>query len=154
MTAKSPKFLVDEMLGKLAKRLRILGFDTKYLKDISDEKFFRTAKKEGRTLLTRDTMLSRRKGIKSLLIRSTDIKKQIEQALKDLKLKINGKKIFSRCSECNSPVKSIKKEDAKKRVPEAVYLYFTKFRKCPKCKRIYWKGSHYDKLVKAVKIPG
>lgn len=144
------------MLGTLAKWLRIYGFDTSYANsDIDDNKILKLSKKENRILLTRDINLTnraRRENIKTIKITSTEIDKQIKTAL-DSKL-INRDKILSRCIICNSIVKEIKKDDVKEKVPKRIFENINKYWFCPKCNKIYWKGSHYENMIEKIKNLG
>jgi len=145
------KFIVDDMLGKLAKRLRMLGFDTVFNFGIPDRELLKISRDEDRILLTRDTALLKVRGVKGLFIKSTEFKSQLKQVVNDLKLKIEKKNVFSRCAECNTPVEEIEKEKIKDKVPEYIFKTHEKFYHCPSCKRIYWKGTHIDKLEKEFK---
>ncbi|HEC76112.1 MAG TPA: hypothetical protein ENI33_02490 [Thermoplasmatales archaeon] len=138
------KFICDEMLGTLAKWLRIFGYDTRYAKDMDDEKIIEIALKEDRIVLTRDKMLSR-KALKGLYIEEKDLKKQIERVVKKFKLDIE-KNIFSRCTVCNIPVVGIERDKVKGKVPESVWKNNKEFWTCPKCGRIYWMGSHWENI--------
>ncbi len=141
------KFIADEMVGKLAKMLRILGYDVAYMTGVPDIEFIRAAKAEGRLLLTRDVVLSNESGISTLLIRSTDIEEQLAQVMKDLGLKPDRQRMFTRCSEDNTALERAEKGALKGKVPEKVLEEYAEFLRCPKCGRIYWKGSHYDDLM-------
>ncbi|HEC87883.1 MAG TPA: hypothetical protein ENI52_01045 [Thermoplasmata archaeon] len=138
------KFICDEMLGTLAKWLRIFGYDTSYAKGMNDEKIIEIALKEDRIVLTRDKMLSR-KAIKGLYIEEKDLEKQIERVVKKFKLNI-GKNIFSRCTVCNIPVVVIERDKVKGKVPKSVWENNKEFWTCPKCGRIYWMGSHWENI--------
>jgi len=140
------KFVVDDMLGRLAKRLRMLGFDTLYEVGTPDRELLKISKEQGRKLLTRDTALLKVRGVDGFFVKSTDYKEQIKQVIKDLRLKVKKDQIFSRCAECNSPIEKIKKEKAMEKVPEYTYKTHEEFFECPGCKKIYWKGTHIDKL--------
>lgn len=145
---KEPRFIADDMVGKLAKRLRVLGYDTVYISGAPDTEYFRIAKEEGRILLTRDRLLSLETGIRTLLIDSTDIEEQLNQVVRDLRLAPDPKKMFLRCSVCNVLIDPIQKEQVKDKVPERVFKEYDEFHRCPNCKRVYWKGSHYENLKK------
>ena len=145
------KFVVDDMLGKLAKRLRMLGFDTLYEVGTPDRELLKISREQGRILLTRDTALLKIRGVNGLFVRSTKYKEQVKQVIKDLKLKVEKDKIFSRCAECNAEIKEIEKLKVKDKVPEYTFKTHEKFYICPGCKRVYWKGTHLDKLNKEFK---
>jgi len=146
------KFLCDQMLGTLAKWLRIYGFDTYYASsDIKDSDLLKISKDENRMLLTRDRELiiqAKRENIKTFEINSTDIDKELGNILSDIK--INKKMFLSRCILCNSKVEDIKKEMVKEKVPERVFNNNDKFWHCKKCNKIYWKGTHYENMIKKI----
>jgi uncharacterized protein with PIN domain len=145
------KFLVDCMLGKLAKWLRILGFDTAYYSDISDAELINSAIIEKRILLTRDRMLARRKDIdSSLLIESETPFEQLKQVLEHFASNGITVKIFSRCLECNTPLKTIEKKQVEGKVPPFVFKTQEHFAYCPRCERIFWRGTHIDNVIKKI----
>lgn len=146
------KFLCDQMLGTLAKWLRIYGFDTFFVNsEMDDAKLMEITKKENRILITRDRNLiqsARRENLKTIEIKKTDINEQISTVLGDIK--IDKKKVLSRCILCNTGVEEIKKEDIKTKVPKRVFDNNEKFWFCKKCNKIYWKGSHYEKMFEKI----
>ena len=144
------KFVADDMLGKLAKYLRLLGYDTTYLRHSQDKELVKIALDENRIILTRDRELSRIKKVKSVLLKSTATKKQLEEVKKALKIVANKKNMFSRCSECNAGTKIMKKEAIKNLIPPLVYEMYEEFSHCPKCNRVYWPGSHYGRILKEI----
>lgn len=146
------KFLCDQMLGTLAKWLRIYGFDTFFVNsEMDDAKLMEITKKENRILITRDRNLiqsARRENLKTIEIKKTDINEQISTVLGDIK--IDKTKVLSRCILCNTEVEEIKKEDIKAKVPKRVFDNNEKFWFCKKCNKIYWKGSHYEKMFEKI----
>jgi hypothetical protein len=141
------------MLGTLAKWLRIFGFDTYYANtEISDEELLLIAKKENRTIVTRDKMLirrGRRENLKVTEIDSTDIDEQLRHVLEDIE--INEDIILSRCIICNTNIKEISKNKVEGKIPENVFKNNEKFWFCPRCDKIYWTGTHTDKMIKKIK---
>jgi uncharacterized protein with PIN domain len=146
------KFLCDRMLGTLAKWLRIYGFDTFFgTNKMSDDELLEISKNENRILITRDKKLvyvARRENIKTIELTETDIDEQINAVLSETK--IDKKKILSRCILCNFEVEEIKKETVKEKVPARVFENNEKFWFCKKCNKIYWKGSHYEKMIEKI----
>ena len=142
------KFICDEMLGSLAKWLRILGYDTKYVKDVSDEKIIEIAEKEGRIVLTRDKLLARKS--KGIYINERDVEEQLKKVIESLNLDIEEEKILTRCTICNIKVTKIDKDKVKGKVPEYVWNNNEDFWICPSCKRIYWIGSHWNKMEEVI----
>jgi uncharacterized protein with PIN domain len=136
------------MLGKLARKLRILGFDTLYYSQISEEEVLE--KSEGRILLTRDKELYRvasSKGFEVYYVDHDDWREQLRKVLIDFNL-IHSIKPFTRCVECNAVLVRVNPEEVKGKVPEYVYKTSSEFRMCPNCKKIYWKGTHLDWIAK------
>jgi hypothetical protein len=143
------KFIADVMVGKLARWLRVLGFDAAYSNVYEDDEIIRIAEAEGRIILTRDTGLTaRRTGAQCVLIDSGDYKEQIRQVLRTFDLKDFN--VFSRCLECNVPLRGVDKEAAFERVPPYVYLTQDRFAECPQCHRIFWHGTHADEMLKRI----
>lgn len=146
------KFLCDQMLGTLAKWLRIYGFDTFYAtNELNDLDIIKISKKENRILLTRDKKLiqiAKRENIKTIEIKTTDINEQIGIVLTNFKVDKN--KILSRCILCNTEIEDIKKEEIEGKVPDRIFEGNEKFWFCKKCNKIYWKGSHYEKMFEKI----
>lgn len=138
------KFLVDFMLGRLCKWLRILGYDAAYFNSLNKNTIIYQSLKEGRILLTRDHRLSKNKALKVLLVDSDNYEKQIQQVLKELNLKVDPEKMFTRCCLCNTILEPINKEKVKDKVPPFVYQTQKNFSYCSTCQKIYWPGTHWD----------
>ena len=142
------KFLADHMLGRLARWLRMFGYDTLYPEALPDKELVKIAKKENRILLTRDKTLANSKYVKTILIESVNIDAQLEQIVNDAGLKIENP--FSRCTVCNSLIRKVDKENVKDEIPPKVYDYCDEFWRCLDCSKIYWKGSHWEKICKEI----
>jgi uncharacterized protein with PIN domain len=140
------KFIADAMLGRLARWLRFLGFDTLYDSAITDSLLIRVAREQNRFILTRDTRLIQRKGLRDyLLIHANDSFGQLLEVIEALRLK--GFHPLSRCVKCNGQLMRIQdKAEIKDSVPEFVFLNYNVFFKCDACGRIYWEGSHPTKF--------
>ena len=134
------------MLGRLARWLRFLGFDTLYYSDVSDSRLIRIAREQNRFVLTRDTRLVRIRAVKDyLLIKTNDSYNQILEVITTLNLREFNP--FSICVECNGQLTRISdKTEIMDLVPEFVYLNFNLFLKCSNCGKIYWEGSHPQKF--------
>ncbi len=136
------KFIADAMLGKLAKRLRLLGYDVLYDPGYDDNEIIRRSLEQGRTILTRDTALARRPTAKNnLFIKSDDPREQIRQVIDALGL-APGPDILTRCSVCNALLARISRQMVRDCVPEHVYRMKNDFMLCKICGRIYWQGTH------------
>ena len=142
------------MLGKLAKKLRLLGYDTFYSSSIADNKIMSMAKNEKRILLTKDlllTQLAQKNKIKTIGILDTGELEQFRQIKEKVSLDrfaIKGK--ISRCTNCNGKLLQIKDEKTIGRIPYGVTRNFKKFWECEECKKIYWEGTHIKNLQKFV----
>jgi uncharacterized protein with PIN domain len=142
------KFILDVHLGKLAKYLRLLGFDSLYETTFSDYEIVERSLQDKRVILTRDKILLRNKKVThGFWIRSDDPVSQVREVIERLDL---SKKIepFTRCLECNSLIKPVEKEAIENRLPPKTKLYYNEFFICMSCSRIYWKGSHYGRMKK------
>jgi uncharacterized protein with PIN domain len=138
------KFLADAMLGTLAKWLRILGYDTVFDTALDDHQLVRLARAEDRVLLTRDRELAQRRGVHVLLVTSEQLDQQVRQVLADLDLEVD--RSFSRCPVCNEPLEALDREAARARVPAYVAETHEKFKVCPVCQRVYWRGTHWQRM--------
>ena len=140
------RFIVDCMLGKLARWLKILGFDVVYFPKIEDSELLTLAQKERRILLTRDNMLLKKaKAAKSLFIESEVWKKQVEQVFEEFNLWEKAKP-YSRCIECNIELKSLSKRKAENLVTPFVFEHASSFALCPRCGRVFWQGTHFQDM--------
>lgn len=142
------------MLGNLAKKLRILGYDSKYFSSIEDDTLITIAKNEKRIILTKDEQLTRTAGkenITTVLIRGSDEFEQIAQINAKIKLdRFVMDTGNSRCIACNGNLQSIEKYRVIGKVPEGVLQREEKFWMCNSCKKIYWEGTHFEKLQEFV----
>lgn len=144
------KFIADVHLGKLARYLRMLGFDTIYKNDFLKKEIIKIAKSEKRIILSRSRKLLKIKDIThGYCIASTDTEKQLKLILNRFDLTKNIKP-FSRCMICNSKLKSVPKEKIIDKIPPKVKELHSDFAQCPNCKKIYWKGTHYIRMKKFI----
>jgi len=142
------KFIVDEMLGKLARWLRILGYDTECPVTPSDDELVRRSIAEDRLLLTRDThLVENAVARRSLLVRSVHLEEQLAQVVSELNLRCDRNLLFSRCLECNEKVIAVSHRQVRDEVPAYIYETQTAFHKCPRCNKIYWRGTHWQSLL-------
>jgi len=139
-------FVADCMLGKAAKWLKILGFDTLFFPVAEDSALLEIALGEGRTLLTRDHALAARaRGVACLLVESEVWEEQVRQVLVDLDL-LGEVRPFSRCVECNVPLKPLSRENAANLVAPFVLEHEKEFSLCPACGRVFWPGTHHEDM--------
>ena len=138
------RLLADSMLGRLAKWLRLLGYDAAYDHAATDPQLARRARAEARILLTRDRELSGRRGLRILLVESQVLEEQVRQVREAL-----GPPPFpalSRCAVCNAALEPVSHAEIAGRVPQYVLRTHSAFRYCAGCKRIYWPGSHVSAI--------
>lgn len=148
---RDTQFILDVHLGKLARYLRLFGFDTAYENNLDDVDIIRRALIEQRIILTRDIGILKNTAVThGVWLRATDPEKQLEETLLRFDL-IKSIKPFSRCLECNTELKKTAKEKVISKLPPKTKTYFQDFFICPKCQKIYWQGSHYDKMRLFVK---
>ena len=139
-------FVADMMLGRLARWMRILGYDVHYENPVDDPALIDIANKEDRILLTRDTRLVKRKGVgKYLLIQNNDPLEQLVEVHHFYPAKMD--RALTRCIRCNTSLIAVDKEEVREQVPEYTYLAESEFGCCPSCRRVYWKGTHYRHMI-------
>ncbi len=149
---KAPKFIVDNNVGKLARWLRMTGYDTVLFSGSDDSGMVAIARAEGRVILTRDTQIMKRRLITSgrlraILIASDEPERQIKQVKDALNLDLRFRP-FSICLECNQPLVERNKEQVKERVPPHVFKTQDQYMECPACHRLYWRGTHWQAMTK------
>lgn len=141
-----PSFVVDVNLGKLARRLRMLGFDAAYRNDYADHEIAGLAEREGRIVLTRDRRLLRFRIIEhGYWLRSDDPNRQISEVIKRYVLSPLVKP-FKRCLVCNGVINPVEKEKVFDRLEPRTKIYYKDLYICSGCGKIYWKGSHYEHM--------
>lgn len=147
-----PKFIVDSMLGKIAKKLRIFGFDSLFISNSSDQLILNINKNEDRILITKDIELYKRslkQKEKSILLSSENEIDNLCNILKYSKIKFISSipNEYTRCTVCNGELNQIlDKNHIQNKVPSRVFQYIELFYICTKCSKIYWKGSHIKKI--------
>ena len=145
----NPRFAVDKMLGKLAKWLRILGYDTFYKNIISNATLLSVANSDNRILITKNHFFKKRKHqIKIIFITSDDLKDQLLELKHEIKLSTD--RIFTRCPICNRKTTRINKEFVNDIVPPYVYQNQERFFQCLLCGKVYWAGTHLENAKKFI----
>jgi uncharacterized protein with PIN domain len=150
------QFIADVMLGRLAKRLRLLGFDVLYGRTLDDDEIIRISLEEGRIVLTRDRGLAGRPlASNHFFINSDAVQDQLAEVLARFPADRSAPPL-TRCSACNTTLTSLARHDARDLVPSHVYENHEVFTQCPECGRVYWTGSHVRNMAlgKQRKRPG
>jgi hypothetical protein len=140
-----PRFAVDTMLGRLARWLRLLGYDAAYGAHLSGRSLLRAARAEGRIVLTRRRDLVRRLDLPHLLVDSDHFREQLVQVMRAFGLDAR-EHLLERCPECNLELLDVTPASARPRVPEYVAQTQQRFRSCPRCHRVYWPGTHHEHI--------
>lgn len=143
----APRFLADCMVGRLAKWLRAFGFDTAYDPFAEDGWLASRAREENRLLLTRDTGMRYVYGVRTLFIHSDHVAEQLRQVVKETPLDLESAQPMTRCLVCNRALEPTAREEVRDRVPPYVYRTQERFARCPECGRIYWAGTHVEKML-------
>lgn len=145
------KFIADRTLGNLARKLRVLGFDALYWRGGNLEGAAKTAFAEERVVLTRSRRVPENlEGLQTLVVEADDPQEQIQEVLSKLNLCPESALFFSRCLMCNQALQNIAKEEIEGRVPDFIYRSYESFHICPSCRRIYWPGTHLQRMKKAI----
>ncbi len=145
------RFICDAMLGRLANWLRILGYDTVFIADIADNELIAIAETQKRVLLTRDTHLLKRKLFRSLshgFISSNDFREQVRQVIAEWQL--TKAHIGTRCLRCNEVLQQTSKASVQNVLPFFVAATQTQFKRCPRCRRVYWPATHHESFQREI----
>jgi hypothetical protein len=140
------RFILDNHLGKLASDLRLLGFDADYSNSYQDQELAETAVRQGRILLTRDRQLLMRKTIRfGYLLRSLYPDEQLLEILVRFNL-FSGIRLFQRCTRCNHILEPVEKQEIEHLLEPLTRKYFFEFKRCSGCGKVYWPGSHIERI--------
>ena len=146
-----PSFIADNHLGRLAAYLRMLGFNTLYRNDYQDAELAAVAHQEERILLTRDRrLLMRREVAYGCCLRSLDSRDQLGEVVARYALGKTSRP-FQRCLRCNHELEDVEKTQVLDRLQPLTRRYFEEFARCPACDQVYWKGSHYDRMLELIR---
>ena len=151
MAEGAPRFIVDSNVGKLAKWLRMLGYDAVFFEGEDDAYMIDRALKESRVILTRDTQIMKRGVItsgrlKAILVDSDQPELQVRQVIDTLRIDVQLRP-FTICLECNNPLEERSQEEVRERVPPYVFQTQQQYMECPVCHRIYWRGTHWQAML-------
>jgi uncharacterized protein with PIN domain len=145
-----PRFLADQMLGRLAVWLRLLGFDTAEARDRPDSWLLRRARDEGRVVLTQDRELSRAASASTHYVEARDVEGQLGEVMGAFGLAFDHARLLSRCTRCNRSLEEVTAEGVRDRVPASVRERQNRFCRCPSCDRVYWEGDHCQRILARV----
>lgn len=137
------------MLGKLCRRMRLLGFDSALNPESEGGRFLLKADREKRRAVTLSTRKTDRPGTPPLVLKNRGVHGQVVELLGSFE-QVPELKPFTRCLECNHFLVDLSPADAKGKVPDKIYENFDSFKACPGCDRVYWKGSHYEAMSREV----
>ena len=141
-----PSFLLDGMLGSLARWLRIMGYDALYLRDMPDGDMLDLLRANERHLLTRDRQLAERAGERGFLVTGTDLDAQLLAVVTEFHLRADP--AARRCTACNGELRSVDKGSIKGQVAEGTWSVHQDFWRCASCGKIYWQGAHWQNIDK------
>lgn len=144
-------FLLDGMLGKLTRWLRMLGYEAAYLNDSSDQELLSKAKRESLVLLTSDEQLYKTasiRGLETALVKGRTEPERLANIAERYNLRLEIDTMNSRCPQCGYPIRGASRNDVKDVVPPTTFKVYTTFWLCtnPECTKVYWQGSHWRKI--------
>ena len=148
------RFALDVHLGRLARLLRMFGFDALYRNRVDDEELVRLARLEKRIVLTRDRgLLKRRNVTHGYLVRSLVPRHQLAEVVRRFDL-AGSARLGRRCVSCNVALERVSRDKVLQRLPPAVARGYTEFSECPACRRVYWRGSHWQRMTELAESLG
>jgi len=155
VTSKTPpRFVADKTLGRLARWLRILGCDVLYGSNFSGAGLLAAARRDGRTILTRDRRLARRREAPPLLLVEDDgFRAQLRQVVEAFEIDAAAE-LFRRCVDCNTELTVVSRNEVAGRVPTFVFDTQRSFRRCPRCGHIYWEATHVERVRRELAAMG
>lgn len=140
------KFIVTKELGRLARWLRMLGFDTVYYNSGAQGTLVVKALSESRVVVTRSKKTTDSIDKITVVINSNKLKEQLKELIDKLHLSFDDSKMFTRCTVCNERLESVEKKRVKGNVPEYVFNTHNEFMMCPSCGKVYWQGTHWGNI--------
>ena len=147
--SETVRFCDDVHLGKLARLLRMLGFDTFYENNLTNNELYEIARNEHRFLLSKAAGFFKFPGINFYQIKSTDPQEQLKDVIDHFHLRTSFNP-FTRCLYCNEMLEKKEKEELVDALLPQTKKHFSEFWECPTCNKIYWKGSHYERMMKVI----
>ena len=155
MKTNIPLFIADVHVGKLARLLRMLGFDTLYSNAFTNKELVDTALAQQRILLSRNVAIGKHQPhLQTFIITKYEPEAQLADVLQHFHL-LSNIQPFSRCMVCNGILVPVAKDVIIKELPEKTAMYYREFWQCTNCRRIYWKGPHYNRMMGFIQsLPG
>lgn len=151
---RETRFVLDTHLGRLARHLRLAGFDSLWENDYRDEEIVALSLAQKRVILTRDKGILMRRAVQhGHFVHETESEKQLCEVVRAFQLERTPAP-FSRCRLCNAALREVAKDSVRGRVPEAVWKRLDAFTECPQCGRIFWRGTHYERLCRVLRAAG
>jgi uncharacterized protein with PIN domain len=142
------RFAADRMLGRLARMLRLLGYDTLYDAAITPQKLAETAHQSGRVILTRGAAHKRYPNVPAIFsVKSDNAPEQLREVVRRFELETH-QGLWSRCTLCNGIIEPIEKGTVAAQVPPKVFDVYERFYRCAACGHVYWQGSHVTRVLK------
>ncbi len=149
---RETRFVLDAHLGKLARHLRLAGFDSLWENDYGDEEIVALSVAQKRVILTRDKGILKRSAVqRGYFVRETESERQLCEVVRAFQLE-RSLRPFSRCRVCNAALREVPKESVRGCVPETVWKELDAFTECPECGRIFWRGTHYERLSRVLQL--
>ncbi len=149
---RQPRFELDVHLGKLARLLRMCGLDAEYRPPFDDAVLIDRALAEHRILLSRDREIFKyRRVTHGYWLRSQEPRQQLEEVIDRLDLR-RHLRVFTRCMSCNGELEPVDKADIANRLLPRTAEYYDEFKRCSRCDKLYWKGSHYERMLARLPI--
>ncbi len=146
------RFAADRMLGRLARMLRLLGYDTIYAPDVSTQQLKDLAQREGRIILTRGDVSRRLAGVENALsLKSDYAPEQLGEVVRTLGLDVQTG-LWTRCTLCNAPIARVEKHQIEPVVKPRVYELYEEFYQCTGCRHVYWRGSHVERILENLAV--
>ncbi|MBI4492794.1 MAG: Mut7-C RNAse domain-containing protein [Chloroflexi bacterium] len=154
--AGDQRFIADMNVGKLAKWLRVLGYDAAFVNPISDNELVRRGLEEGRIVLTKDRGIAARRlatqgRLQVLLVPGNRVEEQLRFVVRTLDLDQRGR-TFTRCIQCNVPLEAVEREAVRGLVPPYVFTTQRRFSRCLRCHKLYWPGTHWERMRERLQI--
>jgi uncharacterized protein with PIN domain len=142
------RFAADRMLGRLARMLRLLGYDTTYSPSVTPQALLERAQKERRTILTRGDLTERFRDFQEIRsVKSDNVGEQLREVVAHFHLDPSSR-LFTRCTLCNGLLNKVLKAEVESEVPPKVLAVYDDFFRCGDCRHVYWRGSHAERILK------